>query len=81
MKNCRFCGCYLTTGGCSNAQCPSHGYIVVNNSNYFVSSHKGWQCPCCNMVYAPHVNYCDCRSSAKAANPEKFKSHIPKEEQ
>ena len=24
---------------------------------------QGWQCPCCKMVYAPHVPSCGCAST------------------
>jgi hypothetical protein len=25
-----------------------------------------WKCPACGMIYAPHVDYCDCQCGARA---------------
>lgn len=47
---------YETTGGPPDVQ-----WIITPRSVTLVQ--KGWQCPCCMMVYSPSVERCLCQVS------------------
>lgn len=35
-----------------------------------IPTNQGWQCPCCETVYAPHVSSCKCKKVAAIKPPQ-----------
>lgn len=40
----------------------------------YLGHYLGWQCPCCNVVWNPQKESCDCQVAAKKSNQDQMQA-------